>query len=173
MINGGEEFSYNGLRERKINSLFNHLNSSRALWLSWKLCDFGSKDTWFKFHRSQLFISVSLFFLKVRTAKNFKVFTHAQNYLLTQLSTATFMQPRVLVHLLGKGAMGKCFCFVTEHLTEALKRNNVAVTVRKHLQEQCEEERARVRLWYRLQACRMIRISWQLEWHFWRRSLIP
>ena len=58
----------------KINSLFNPLNSSRALWLSWKLCDFGSRGTRFEFHRGQLFISVSLFFLKVRTAKTFKVF---------------------------------------------------------------------------------------------------
>ena len=49
------------------------LNSSRALWLGWKLCDFGSRGTRFEFHRGQLFISVSLF-LKVRTAKNFKVF---------------------------------------------------------------------------------------------------
>ena len=61
-------------KKPKINSLFNHLNSSRALWLSWKLSDFGSRGTRFEFHRGQLFISVSLFFLKVRTAKNFKVF---------------------------------------------------------------------------------------------------
>ena len=60
----------------KTNSLFNNLNTSRALWLSWKLCDFGSRGTRFEFHvhRSQLFISVSLFFLKVGTSKNFKVF---------------------------------------------------------------------------------------------------
>ena len=60
--------------EKKTNCLFNHLNSSGALWLSWKLCDFGSRGTRFEFHRGQLFTSVSLFFLKVRTAKNFKVF---------------------------------------------------------------------------------------------------
>ena len=58
----------------KTNSLLNQLNSSRASWLSWKLCDFGSSGTQFEIHRSQLFISVSLFFFfKLRTAKNFKV----------------------------------------------------------------------------------------------------
>ena len=55
--------------------IFNHLNSSRALWLSWKLCDFGSRGTRFEFHHGQLFISVSLFFHKVRTAKISKSFT--------------------------------------------------------------------------------------------------
>ena len=60
-------------KKKKTNSLFNHLNSSRAWWLSWKLCDFGSRGTQFDFHRGQLFISVSIFFLKVRTAKNSKV----------------------------------------------------------------------------------------------------
>ena len=39
-----------------------------------KVCDFGSSGTRFELHRGQLFISVSLFFLKVRTAKIFKVF---------------------------------------------------------------------------------------------------
>ena len=58
----------------KTNSLFNQLNTSGASWLSWKLCDFGSSGTRFEFHYGQLFISVSLFFLKVRAAKNFKVF---------------------------------------------------------------------------------------------------
>ena len=61
-------------KKPKTNSLFNQLNTSRALWLSWKLYDFGSRGTRFEFHSSQLFISVSLFFLKVRTAKHFKVF---------------------------------------------------------------------------------------------------
>ena len=61
-------------KKPKTSRLFNQVNTSRALWLSWKLCDFGSRRTQFEFHRSQLFISVSLFFLKVRTAKNFKVF---------------------------------------------------------------------------------------------------
>ena len=61
-------------KKPKTNSLFNRLNSSRASRLSWKLCDFGSSSTRLEFHRGQLFISVSLFFLKVRTAKNFKVF---------------------------------------------------------------------------------------------------
>ena len=44
------------------NSPFNQLNSSRASWLSWKLCDFGPSGTRFEFHRGPLFISVSLFF---------------------------------------------------------------------------------------------------------------
>ena len=61
-------------KKPKTNRLFNHLNSSRALWLSWKLCDFGSSGTRFEIYRGQLFISVSPFFLKMRTAKNFKVF---------------------------------------------------------------------------------------------------
>ena len=67
-------FSSDDKKKPKTNSLFNHLNSSTALWLSWKLCDFGSRCSRFEFHRGQLFISVSLFFLKVRTAKKFKVF---------------------------------------------------------------------------------------------------
>ena len=57
----------------QTNSLFNQLNTSGASWLSWKLCDFGSSGTRFKFHRGQLYFCVT-FFLKVRTAKNFKVF---------------------------------------------------------------------------------------------------
>ena len=63
-------------KKPKTNSLFNQLNTSRASSLSWKLCDFGSRGTSsrFAFHHGQLFISVSFFFLKVRTAKNFKVF---------------------------------------------------------------------------------------------------
>ena len=59
-------------KKPKTTSLFNHLNSSRASWLSWKLCDFGSSGTrlppW-----STLYFCVT-FFSKVRTAKNFKVF---------------------------------------------------------------------------------------------------
>ena len=62
-------------KKPKTSSLFNHLNSSRALWLRWKLCDFGSRGTRVEFHRGQLFISVSLFFLNVRTAKISKSFT--------------------------------------------------------------------------------------------------
>ena len=49
-------------KKLKTNCLFNQLNSSRAPWLSWKICDFGSCGTRFEFQRGQLFISVSLFF---------------------------------------------------------------------------------------------------------------
>ena len=65
---------HHSTKKPKANSLFNQLNSSRASWLSWKLCVFGSSGTRFEVHHGQLFISVSRFFLKVRTAKNFKVF---------------------------------------------------------------------------------------------------
>ena len=56
----------------KTNSLFNHLNSSRALRLSWKLCDLGSRGTRFEFHRGQLFISVSLSFSQSEDSKTFQ-----------------------------------------------------------------------------------------------------
>ena len=82
-------------KKPKTNSLFNQLNTSRASWLSWKLCDFGSSGTRFEFHRGQLFISVSLFFLTVRTAKTFKVFHMNGNGLRTytqKKSIKTFQQ---------------------------------------------------------------------------------
>ena len=42
------ELSFSKKKKPKANSLFNHLNSSRALWLSWKLGDFGSRGTRFE-----------------------------------------------------------------------------------------------------------------------------
>ena len=61
-------------KETKDKQPFQSPELVKSLVVSWKLCDFGSRGTRFEFHRGQLFISLSLFFLKVRTAKNFKVF---------------------------------------------------------------------------------------------------
>ena len=61
-------------KKPKTNSLFNQLNTSRALWLSWKLCDFGSSGTRSNSTAVNSLFLCHFFFLKVRTAKNFKVF---------------------------------------------------------------------------------------------------
>ena len=71
---------YEKKKKPKTNSLFNQLNTSRALWLSWKLCDFGSRGTRFEFHRSQLFISVSLFFSQSEDSKKFQSLSHERRW---------------------------------------------------------------------------------------------
>ena len=73
-------FSSDEKKKPKTNSLFNHLNSSTASWLSWKLCDFGSRGTRFEFHRGQLFISVSLFFSQSEDSKKFQSLSHQQRW---------------------------------------------------------------------------------------------
>ena len=67
-------------KKPKTNSFFSQLNSSRASWLSWKLCDLGSSGTWFEFHRAQLFISVSLFSSQSEDSEKFRSLSHVRRW---------------------------------------------------------------------------------------------
>ena len=66
-------------KKPKTNSLFNQLISSRASWLIWKLCAFGSSGTWFEFHRGQHFIFVSLF-SESEDSEKFQSLSHVRRW---------------------------------------------------------------------------------------------
>ena len=68
-------------KKPKTNGLFNQLSSSRASWLSWKLCDFESICTRSEFHRSQLRLYFCvIFFSQSEDSEKFQILSHVRRW---------------------------------------------------------------------------------------------
>ena len=79
----GEECAPTGQRNchiQKTNSLFNHLNSSRASWISWKLCEFGSSGARFEFTAVSSLFLCHFFSLHSEDSKKFQSLSHVPRW---------------------------------------------------------------------------------------------